>query len=77
MIGCESGGNPHAQNPAGSDYGSLGLGQVHYPSHADIVGPDPAVLYDPAFNIAIVHRLFHDQGTGPWVSSQSCWGTYP
>lgn len=65
--------NAHAQNPPGSDYGSLGLWQIHYPSHQDRIGPDPTVLYDPVFNTAYAYSLFLDQGVVPWLSSQSCW----
>ena len=74
VVGCESGMNAHAQNPLGSDYGSLGLWQIHYPSHRANVGPDPTVLYDPVFNTDYAERLFLDQGVTPWLSSQVCWG---
>ncbi|MEY4372940.1 MAG: hypothetical protein RL219_1709 [Actinomycetota bacterium] len=62
VIRIESGGNPRARNPSSA----AGLLQIHYRSHQRWVGPDPAVLFDPATNLRYGLRLFKASGWRPW-----------
>ena len=70
--GCpngESGGNPLAYNA-----GNYGLLQINYDSHVNkllrVTGSsDPALLYDPAVNIAVGYLVWLESGGGsflPW-----------
>ena len=61
VLSCESGGDVLAYNG-----GSMGLFQVHYPSHSGRVS-GPEALYDPATNIAVAYDIWIDNaGWGPW-----------
>lgn len=61
VLHCESGGDPWA---TGGD--SLGLMQIHYPSHAARVGYVREALYDPAVNIAVAYAIWSESGWAPW-----------
>jgi hypothetical protein len=67
---CESGGTNEPPNYAGA----AGYYQI-----TEWVGkggspPDDASQHSKAEQDAIAGRLYREQGTGPWVSSESCWG---
>ena len=58
---CESGGDPDARNGE-----SIGLYQIHYPSHAARVESRQA-LYDPAINVRVAFQIYSEQGWLPWA----------
>ena len=58
---CESGGHPDAYNA-----GSMGLMQINYSAHVNLVGPDASVLYDPATNVQIAFEIWSDSRWIPW-----------
>ena len=61
VVSCESSGDPLAYNA-----GSIGLFQVHYPSHYDKVS-SAEELYDPTVNIAVAYRIWQDSAWLPWA----------
>ena len=66
---CESSGNAGASNSANS----IGLFQIHYPSHWDKVESLEA-LFDPTTNVHVAFHLWEDQGWEPWSDSRHCHG---
>lgn len=65
---CESGGDPNASNGE-----SIGLFQIHYPSHRDKV-ESRQVLFDPATNIRVAYEIWSEHGWSPWRWSHGCHG---
>lgn len=74
IIRCESGGNPHAQNPSSTASGLfqfldstwLAFGGGRYAHRAK----DATV----AQQFAVADRAFASAGLSPWAASRSCWG---
>ena len=70
IMMCESSGNADAYNA-----GNYGLMQIAYPTHrAKLVAvagvDDPALLLDPAVNVAVAHLVYLESGGGtfiPWA----------
>lgn len=72
VIGCESGGNPGAENGT-----NIGLLQINWPYHLDqlaaVTGKrDWQLLFDPAVNLAVAYLIWRDEG-GNW----SAWACRP
>lgn len=61
VIECESGGRADAYNPTDS----IGLFQIHYPSHYDKVERRED-LFDPTINVAVAWSIYADSGWIPW-----------
>lgn len=74
VIGCESGGDPNAQNPFS---GAAGLFQ-HIPRYwetrSGAIGLAGASIFDPVANVSAAAWLVYTDGWGPWAASAQCWG---
>ena len=73
IIRCESGGNPHADNPTSSAAGLFQHLQGWYSGDWGLTGTfDP---YDPAQSIRAGAQLAYDTGSswGNWTASAGCW----
>lgn len=58
VIERESGGDPHAANPASSASGLLQLMSIHWAGRGD--------PFDPRFNLSYGLRLWRGSGWSPW-----------
>jgi resuscitation-promoting factor RpfA len=72
IIQCESGGNPHAQNPSGSASGLFQFVDSTWRS----LGGSTAHAKDAsgAEQYAIAEKAYARSGLSPWAASQHCWG---
>ena len=69
VMMCESSGDPTVSNSGES----IGLFEIHYPSHWDKVESLEA-LFDPTTNVHVAFHLWEDQGWEPWSDSMECHG---
>ena len=73
IIGCESGGDPNAQNP---NSGAAGLFQ-HIPRYWEArvagAGMPGASIFDPIANVAASAYLAYSDGWTHWSASAGCW----
>lgn len=67
---CESGGKNEPPNEAGA----AGYYQLTEWSAKGGAGGGFANEHSRAEQDAVAGRLYREQGTGPWVSSEGCWG---
>jgi len=74
IINCESGDNPNAQNPYSSAKGlcqMIDSTEAYVESHIGEIDWDS---YESQYNACL--WLLKNQGTSPWGTASSGWGTY-
>lgn len=55
--------------------GMIGVFQINAPVHADYAKSLGMDIYSLEGNLAYAKLLYEQEGTQPWISSFSCWGT--
>lgn len=76
IAGCESGGNPNAENRY-SDAKGLFQHLLHYwAARAAAAGLPGASVFDPYANAEVSARMIATGGTDPWLASKSCWAAW-
>ena len=70
IVICESKGTNESPNEAGA----AGYYQITEWEAKGGSPPDDASQHSKAEQGVVARRLYREQGTGPWVSSESCWG---
>lgn len=75
VMGCESGGNPWADNPYSSASGLFQHIMRYFPSRAAAAGFPGGSVWDPETNIAASAYLrYSNGGWRDWAASRHCWG---
>jgi resuscitation-promoting factor RpfA len=72
---CESGGNYTAVNPTSGASGAYQFLTSTWQSLSAAAGYATAAAAPPAVQDAAALELYNEDGTSPWVSSESCWGS--
>ena len=72
---CESGGNYTAVNPTSGASGAYQFLTSTWRSLSASAGYATAAAAPPAVQDAAALELYNEEGTTPWVSSESCWGS--
>jgi len=54
------------------DIGVMQINEQYHSSRARALGID---LYSLEGNLSYAKRLYREQGTSPWISSEGCWGS--
>lgn len=71
---CESSGNYAAVNPTSGASGAYQFLTSTWQSLSASAGYATAAAAPPAVQDAAALELYNEDGTAPWVSSESCWG---
>jgi hypothetical protein len=71
---CESSGNYTAVNPSSGASGAYQFLTSTWQSLSASAGYATAAAAPPAVQDAAALELYNEDGTAPWVSSESCWG---
>ena len=72
---CESGGNYTAVNPTSGASGAYQFLTSTWQSLSASAGYATAAAAPPAVQDAAALELYNEDGTTPWASSESCWGS--
>jgi hypothetical protein len=72
---CESGGNYTAVNPTSGASGAYQFLTSTWQSLSASAGYATAAAAPAAVQDAAALELYNEEGTTPWVSSESCWGS--
>jgi hypothetical protein len=72
---CESGGNYTAVNPTSGASGAYQFLTSTWQSLSASAGYATAAAAPPAVQDAAALALYNEDGTTPWASSESCWGS--
>lgn len=67
---CESGLDPAAVSPDGSNHGLFQINNVHRSVFEQRIGHPWSERYDPVVNTAYAHWLYLDQGWRPWTCAR-------
>ncbi len=76
IIQCESGGNPHAQNPGSTASGLVQFLDSSWAAYGGLKFGRRAKDATPAQQLEVANDAYRRSGLTPWTASRHCWGSH-